>query len=105
MTTSNQSLYLRIKAVPGVSRDVIAGLLGDRLKVRTNAPPENGKANKAVCKLIAKAIGIKAGQVHVHRGHTNPEKTICIEGASTEAIVSGLGLDAGELMKITLHKD
>ena len=37
-----------IKAVPGASRNQITGIVGDRLKVRTSAPPEGGKANKAI---------------------------------------------------------
>ena len=42
-----------IKVVPNARKDEIVGLVGQRLHVRVSAPPEWGKANKAVCKLIA----------------------------------------------------
>ena len=70
---------LRLKAVPGASRDEIAAVMhhpdGVRLKVRVSAPPEGGKANKAICKLLARELGCKPGDVEIIAGHTNPEKT------------------------------
>ena len=35
-------VLLLVKMVPGASRDEIAGVVGDRLKVRVAAPPEDG---------------------------------------------------------------
>ncbi len=90
----NQAILIRIKAVPGASHDAIAGLLGDRLKVRISAPPEDGKANKAICKFLAKALGIKAANVVVHAGHSNPEKTVRIVGCSIEQLSAAFKLDA-----------
>ena len=46
-------LTLTIKVVPNARKDEIVGLVGQRLKVRVLAPPEEGRANKAVYKLIA----------------------------------------------------
>lgn len=77
-------VLLWIKAVPGASRDQIAGLVGDRLKVRVAAPPEGGKANKAICKLLAKALGVKASQVSIESGQANPEKIIRIAGVTAD---------------------
>ena len=48
-------VLIRVKVVPGASRAGIAGVLGDRLKVRVSAPAEGGRANKAVCAVIAAA--------------------------------------------------
>jgi uncharacterized protein (TIGR00251 family) len=84
------SVLLAIKAVPGAKRDTIAGVLdmptGPRLKVRTSAPPEGGKANKAICKLVANALGIKPASVTLVSGPSNPEKVLRIEGSSIDAI-------------------
>jgi uncharacterized protein (TIGR00251 family) len=86
---------LWIKVVPGSSRDQVAGVLGDRLKVRVSAPPENDRANKAVCATIAKTLGVKAKHVTIESGHTNPEKTVRIEGVSVEAVRARLERSAG----------
>lgn len=73
-------VLIAVKAVPGASRDQIAGALGDRLKVRVAAPPEGGKANRAVCTLIADALGVPAGAVSVVAGTSSPEKQVRVQG-------------------------
>ncbi len=86
-------ILLPIKAVPGASRDQIAGMLGERLKVRIAAAPEAGKANKAICTLIAQELGIKASSIEIHSGHTNPEKILLITDTpydSTQALLDHL---------------
>ncbi len=75
---------LAVKVVPGASRDRIAGVLGGALKVAVAAPPEKGKANAAVAKLLAKALGVGRRDVLLHAGATNPRK---------EFLVAGLGAD------------
>lgn len=67
-----------IKAVPGASRDQIAGMLADRVKIRIRSAPEAGKANASICALIADTLNIKHAHVSVHKGHTSPEKMIAI---------------------------
>jgi uncharacterized protein (TIGR00251 family) len=74
------AVLVAIKAVPGARRDAVAGLLGDRLKVRVAAPPEDGKANKSICKLLAAALGLKPAALTVARGHASAEKTILASG-------------------------
>ena len=86
-------VLLWIKAVPGASRDQIAGVIGDRLKVRISAPPEDGKANKAICKLLAKALGVRNAQVSIESGQTNPEKIIRIAGVTTNDLRRRLSLE------------
>lgn len=66
---------VRIKAVPGARRDEIVGRLGDRLKVRVAAPPEGGKANAAICELLANALGVRPRDVTIVAGLASAEKT------------------------------
>ncbi len=72
-------VLIRVKAVPGASREEIVGPLGDRLKVRVSAPPEGGRANKAVCALIARALGVKPIQVSIEAGRSSARKTVRVE--------------------------
>lgn len=86
---SGDGLLLWIKAVPGASCSQIAGVLGDRLKIRVAAPPENGKANHAICDLLADALGLTPREVSVESGHTNSAKVVRIRGTN-EAVVAAL---------------
>jgi uncharacterized protein len=79
-------IELRIKAVPGASRDVIAGMLGDRLKVRVRAAPEGGRANRAIIALLSRELGLKRAQVELVSGHAHPEKTFRLVGADARAV-------------------
>ena len=90
LTGPDGSILLWVKAVPGASRDQIAGVLGDRLKVRVAAPAEAGKANEAVCALIAAELGIKARDVRIHSGDSSPEKVVRIDGMTAASVSARL---------------
>ena len=86
------SCLIRVKAVPGARADTIAGLLGDRLKVRVSAPPEGGRANAAIERLVAKALEVKAGAVEVQSGFTSPEKVLLVRGVTAREVCVRLGI-------------
>ena len=77
---------LPVKVVPGTSRDRVAGVLGDSLKVATSAPPEKGKANAAAGRIIAKALGLDARSVTLIAGAASPHKEFLLPGMSPEAV-------------------
>jgi len=83
---------LRIKAVPGARRDEIAGPLGDRLKVRVSAPPEGGKANRAISATIARALGLRERNVEIIGGHGSPEKRVRVMGIDEATALRRLGV-------------
>ena len=84
ISPDGDDVLIRIKVVPGASGNGITGVLGDRLKVRVSAPPEGGRANKAVCAVIAAALGAKPRQVSVQSGQTSPEKVVRVSGIRFE---------------------
>ncbi len=69
-------MKLKIKVIPSSSQDCIAGWLQDTLKVKVKAPPENGKANKAVIKILEKKLGLPKGCIHIIGGATSSRKSI-----------------------------
>ncbi len=75
---------IRIKVVPGAKQEGLAGLLGDRLKLRVRAPPEDGRANQAVCDLLQRLTG--ARRVTVIAGLTSPAKTVQLEGGNAACL-------------------
>lgn len=89
---SEGDVLVHLKAVPGASRDAIAGLLGERLKIRVSAPPERGKANKAICILLAQTLGVRKGDIEIVSGATSPEKTVRVRGVDAVQARRVLGL-------------
>lgn len=75
-------MRINLKVVPGASRNTIAGWLGDSLKVRVQAPPEKGKANKAVIKLIAQTLNISPDQLEIVAGGSSAHKIVEIKQLS-----------------------
>ena len=71
---------IAVKAVAGASRDRIAGVLGDALKIATAAPPEKGKANKAIAAMLADAFGVGRRAVELVAGPASPRKEFRVAG-------------------------
>lgn len=83
---------IRLKVVPGSRQDVIAGPLGDSLKIRVSAPPEAGAANVRVCKLLAHALHVAVGDIEMLSGHASAHKLIRVRGISASVAHTRLGL-------------
>jgi uncharacterized protein (TIGR00251 family) len=83
-------MKLGVKVVPGASKDAVVGWLGDELKVRVSAPPEKGKANRAVEKLLASSFGLNAREVSVINGHGSAHKIVELAGLSRSEILAML---------------
>lgn len=77
-------LHIHLKVVPGASRAGLAGRYGDRLKVRVTAAAESGKANKAVLKLLGKALGVAPATLSLVRGASIPLKTVEVCGIGAQ---------------------
>lgn len=82
LTATEDGVLLRVKVVPGASRSRVAGLHGDRLKVQVAAPAEGGKANRAVCALLADLFSVPVRKIRVSAGTSSPLKLIAVEGVS-----------------------
>jgi uncharacterized protein (TIGR00251 family) len=75
---------LSVKVVPGSSRNQIAGVWDTSLRLAVTAPPEGGKANKQVVRLVADAFDVKRSDVTIVHGHTQPLKRVRIENLTAE---------------------
>ena len=72
---------ITVRVHPGARRNAIRGWLANGvLKLEVTAAPEAGRANQAVCALIAAAAGVGRRQVTVARGETSRSKQIEVEG-------------------------
>lgn len=75
-------MRLKVKVSPGSARNALGGWMGDTLKLRVQAPPEKGRANRAVVELLAAELGCPKSSVRVVAGETSRSKTVEIEGWS-----------------------
>jgi uncharacterized protein (TIGR00251 family) len=82
---------IAVKVVPRAAKDEIVGWLEGALKVRVRAPPEDGRANRALEALLAEALCLKKDAVTVAAGWSSARKRVAIAGLTREEIVSRLG--------------
>jgi len=86
---------IRVRVVPRARRNELAGERAGALLVRVTAPPVDGKANAAVCRLIARAAGVPQSRVSVVRGASARDKVVRVEGVEARALRVAVGLAAG----------
>lgn len=79
---------VRVRVVPGASRSEIKGRYGDVIKIRVSAPPERGRANRAVVDLFEQLVG---GSAEIVRGSSSEFKTVLIRGVDRARVVEALG--------------
>lgn len=75
-------VYLSIRVQPKASRNALRTDDAGCLCASVSAPPVDGKANRALEALVAKALGIRKSAVTVVRGERSRNKTLSVEGAS-----------------------
>ena len=81
---------IRVRLTPRAARDEIMDWQSDVLRVRVTAPPVEGRANAALERLLAKALGLPKSTVRVVSGERAREKTVAIEGASQDEVLARL---------------
>ena len=80
------SVLLTVKVVPASSRTRIAGTLADILKVKIAAPPEKGKANKALTAFFAELFDVRKKDVAVVSGTVSTIKQLRIDGVTLKEV-------------------
>jgi uncharacterized protein (TIGR00251 family) len=90
-------VLIAVHVTPRVSRDEVGGWRGGELAVRVTAPPDDGKANAAACKLVAARLGVAKSAVSVSRGATSRHKSLRVEGVTQAQVTAVFGVpEAGE---------
>lgn len=86
------SLEVRVRTQTRCRNEGLGGITGDALRVRVNAPPVEGRANKRLLVVLADAFGVAKSRVHLVHGARSPHKWIRIERPARfpEALKSAL---------------
>ena len=84
-------LLLALYVQPRSSRNQIAGLHGDALKLRLTTPPVDGKANKAVISFLAKLLKIPKSSILIKSGLRSRSKKLLLSGLDEQTARRLLG--------------
>lgn len=75
-----ESARIAVRLIPRARVNEIAGRRDGVLLVRVTAPPEGGRANAALCRVIAKRVGVGIRSVSVVRGASSRQKVVQVDG-------------------------
>jgi hypothetical protein len=89
LSSHPDGVVVEVWVIPGSSGDSIDGVHDGALRVRTAAPAERGRANRAVASLVAKRIGVRHADVIA--GHTSRRKRVLVTGTTLAAASEALG--------------
>ncbi|HKH18210.1 MAG TPA: DUF167 domain-containing protein [Solirubrobacteraceae bacterium] len=77
---------IAVRVIPRARRDEIAGERVGRVLVRVTAPPVDGAANAALCRLVAGCARVSARRVSIVRGQSSRDKVVRVEGIAADEL-------------------
>jgi uncharacterized protein (TIGR00251 family) len=84
-TRTRNGIRIEVKVEPRSSKKGLAGVLGNKLKVKLTSPPVDGEANEQLVEVLAEAFGIKKAAVKIIRGQSSKNKVVELTGISSLA--------------------
>ena len=81
-----------VRLQPRAGREELVGMRHGALLVRVTAPPVDERANRALCRLIAKHAGVAPSSVTIVRGSHGRDKLVEVAGIDAAALNAALGL-------------
>jgi uncharacterized protein (TIGR00251 family) len=85
------STKLHLRVSPGARRSELVGPHGGGWKVRVAAPAEDGRANEAVLRLLAKTLEVPRRSVTLVSGHGGRDKVVALDGLDADEAARRLG--------------
>jgi len=75
---SPEGIIFKIHVQPRSSKNMVAGLLGDALKIKLTAPPVDGAANVMCIKYLAKCLSVPPYLLEIVSGHAGRTKYVLL---------------------------
>ena len=73
-----KEIMLKVYLQPKSSKNEVVGPFRDGIKIKVTASPVEGKANEALLRFLAKALGISISRIEILKGHRTREKIVRI---------------------------
>jgi uncharacterized protein (TIGR00251 family) len=74
------AVRIEFRVSPGAARSAIVGRHGSGWKVRVAAPPEDGRANVELLRLLATVLGVAERSLAIVAGQRSRTKIVSVEG-------------------------
>lgn len=87
------SATVTVRVQPRSARDGVAGLFDGILRVRLTAPPVENRANEALVRFFAAALGVPRGCVEIVAGDRGRNKIVRVRGIGAADLYDRLGLE------------
>ncbi len=85
---TGNDIIVKVKIVPGSSKNKIIGVYDDSLKITITAPPVEGKANKKCIAYLAKYFDVAKSKIEIISGQTSKNKLIKIYDISQKEFLN-----------------
>jgi uncharacterized protein (TIGR00251 family) len=87
---TGNDIIIKVKIVPGSSKNKIIGVYNDSLKITITAPPVEGKANKKCIAYLAKYFDMAKSKIEIISGKNSKNKLIKIYDISPKEFLDKL---------------
>lgn len=87
---TGNDIIIKVKIVPGSSKNKIIGAYNDALKIAIAAPPVEGKANKKCITYLAKYFDVAKSKIEIISGKNSKNKLIKIYDISQKEFLGKL---------------
>jgi uncharacterized protein (TIGR00251 family) len=83
---------VRVRVYAGARREELRPTEDGWIVARVLAPAQEGRANKALCRLVAKQLRVAPSNVGIVRGAHSREKLLRVHGMDQAAVNAALGI-------------
>jgi hypothetical protein len=94
VTEVEGGIEFEVIAKPKARKEGIDGVHDGALRVAVNAPPDKGKANEALIRVLARLMDVPISDVSIMSGHGSRRKRIRVTGASAKNLLSLIPRDS-----------
>jgi uncharacterized protein (TIGR00251 family) len=80
------SARVNVRLQPHAGRDELVAIRDGVLVVRVAAPALDGRANRSLCRLLAKRLGVAPSHVTLVRGARSRDKVVAVDGLDQDTV-------------------